>query len=119
MIIITAVNFASGLGKKYSLEGKIQEEMQFLDSFRMTKDAAPTLGWIDYLTKKEKRLNEIYIAASSLYDKQVSFIPKSTIEPLKFKEKIFEKQKEMRKKAYSSQLELKYLSLILLKADEK
>ena len=107
VVIIAGGNFASSLGKKYSMEGKIQEEMRLLDSFRIIKGAAPTLRWIDYLTKKEKLFDEIYVDANVLYDKPASFMPKNIIEPLKFKEKIFKKQKEMRKKAYSSQLELK------------
>jgi hypothetical protein len=107
IVIGAGVNFASSLGKKYSLENKIEKEIQLLDSFRMTKDAAPTLMWIDYLAKKEKFLDKIYTDASSLYDKPSSFMPKAVIEPLKFKEKIFEKQKEMRKKVYANQLELK------------
>ena len=107
VVIVAGVNFASTLGKKYSLEGKIKEKIQRVDRFRMTKGAAPTLLWIDYLTNKEKSLDKIYVDANSHYDKPSSFMPKDLIEPLKFKEKIFEKQKEMRKKAYSNKLELK------------
>ena len=107
VVIVAGVNFASSLAKKYSLEGKIVEEIQRIDNFRMTKDAAPTLAWIDYLTKKEKSLDNIYVEAGLLNDKPSSFMPKDLIEPLKFKEKIFEKQKEMRKKVYANQLELK------------
>lgn len=107
VVVAAGVNFASGLGKKYSLDGKIQKEMRLLDSFKTIKDAAPTLKWIDYLSKKEKLFDKIYVDAGLLYDKPESFMPKDIIEPLKFKEKIFKKQKEMRKKAYSSQLELK------------
>jgi hypothetical protein len=107
IVVLFGINFVSGLGKKYSLEGKIQKEMQLLDSIRMSKDTAPTLEWIDYLTKKEKVLDDVYNDASNAYDKPACLMPKNTIEPLKFKEKIFEKQKELRKKAYANQLELK------------
>jgi len=107
VVIIAGVGFATSLGKKYSLEGKIEKEIQLLDSFRMTKEVAPTLAWIDYLTKKDSRLDKIYVEATSIYDKPSFFMPKDLIEPLKFKEKIFEKQKEMRKRAYANQFELK------------
>jgi len=107
VVIISGVGFATSLGKKYSLEKKIEKDIHLLDQFKTTKDAAPTLGWIDYLSKKDSRLDKIYVEATSIYDKPSSFMPSDLIEPLKFKEKIFEKQKEMRKKVYSNQLELK------------
>jgi hypothetical protein len=107
IVIASGIYFATTLGKKYSLEGDISSKMQALDRLSMGKGGSPTLVWIDYLTKKEDALEKIYSEAEAYYNRPVVKMPKNVLEPLKLKEKIFAKQKEMRKEAYANQLELK------------
>jgi hypothetical protein len=107
IVVGSGVYFATTLGKKYSLEGDINSKMQTLDRLSMGKGGSPTLAWIDYLNSKEEALVKIYNEAESYYNRPVVKMPKNVLEPLKLKEKIFEKQKEMRKEAYADQLELK------------
>ncbi len=106
-IVISAGFFTALLNGKRSVESKIKKELTFLENFTMVKKNAPTLEWIGYLTKKDEALVEIYNGLMEKNDGQAVKMPIEVMESLKFKEKIFEVQKNLRKKARGKQLEFK------------
>ncbi len=106
-IIVSIVVYLSFLGRKMGIENEINSQLQLLNNYKTVKENAPTIEWINYLKKEKEELNSIYTKLMKTLDNNYTRMPKYAVEPLKFKEEIFDTQKDLRKLAYNKRLELK------------
>ncbi|MCK5306635.1 MAG: Amuc_1100 family pilus-like protein [Candidatus Omnitrophica bacterium] len=112
-IIISAGVFTALLAGKAGVENKVKGELVLRENLTMAKKDAPTLEWISYLTKKNEALDKIYNGLMEKIDGPAVKMPVEVMESLKFKEKIFEVQKDLRKEAAGKQLEFKDKAVFL------
>ena len=106
-IIISAGVFMALLTGKGGVKNKIKGQLVLLENLTMTKKDAPTFEWIGYLTKKNEALDETYSDLMKKIDNPAVKMPAEVMESLKFKERIFEVQKNLRKEASAKKLEFK------------